>query len=211
MTSDTGGARRYQSARRAEVAEDTRARIRTAAVRLFVDRGYGKVTVNDIAHEAGVAVPTVYASTGGKSAILAAVIEDAVRDPVVDATLSAARRASDPMEVLEALARGVRVDNERYHDIIAVNLTAAAVDETASNILARSNRIYRAALAATVPQLRAMGALLSDFTDQQAADILWFYFGHQAWRSLIDEMSWTWDEAEVWLCKQAAAGLLKPR
>jgi hypothetical protein len=40
------------------------------------------VTVQDIAHEASTAVPTVYASTGGKAAILATLTEEAVRDPV---------------------------------------------------------------------------------------------------------------------------------
>ncbi|WP_107081678.1 helix-turn-helix domain-containing protein [Streptomyces sp. SBT349] len=41
-----------------------------AATRLFVDHGSANVTVADIAREAGTAVPTVYASTGGKGAVL---------------------------------------------------------------------------------------------------------------------------------------------
>src|SRR4051794_32075563 len=49
-----------------------------------------------------------------------------------------------------------------------------------SRIQARSDRIYRGALATTVPQLRAMDALLSDLSDQRAAGVLWFYFGHQS-------------------------------
>jgi AcrR family transcriptional regulator len=180
-------------------------------MRLFVDKGYGKVTVNDIAREAAVAVPTVYTSAGGKTAILATIIDGAVRDPVVDATLSAVRRAQDPREVINVIANGTRVDNERYHDIIQVNRTAAAVDQKATEILERSNLAYRAALAAALPRLREMHALQDHFTDERATDVLWFYFGHRSWHTLVAELGWTWDEAEEWLRERAATDLLKPR
>jgi Bacterial regulatory proteins, tetR family len=60
----------------AEVRVGTRATILATATRLFLAHGYGRVTVNDIAQEAHLAVPTVYASTGGKSAILSTLIEE---------------------------------------------------------------------------------------------------------------------------------------
>ena len=202
--------RPYRSVRRAETAGDTRARILDAAMRLFVDKGYGKVTVNDIAREAGVAVPTVYTSAGGKTAILATVIDEAVRDPVVDATLAAVREAREPHEVINLIANGTRVDNERYRDIIAVNRTASVVDESATEILERSNAAYRRALAEAVPRLREIKALPTHFTDERATDALWFYFGHQSWHTLVTELGWTWDEAEEWLREQAATALLKP-
>jgi AcrR family transcriptional regulator len=203
--------RPYRSVRRAEAAGDTRARILDAAMRLFVAKGYGKVTVNDIAREAGVAVPTVYTSAGGKTAILARIIDQAVHDPVVDATLAAVRRARDAREVIDLLANGTRVDNERYHDIIQVNRTASAVDENATEIQERSNRKYREALADALARLRELDGLHDQFTDERATDVLWFYFGHQSWHTLVAELGWTWDEAEHWLRERAAAALLTPR
>ncbi|OBF40939.1 hypothetical protein A5724_04965 [Mycobacterium sp. ACS1612] len=203
--------RPYRSARRAEAAGDTRARILAAGMRLFIEKGYGLVTVNDIAREAGVAVPTVYSSAGGKTALLATIIEEAVRDPVVEQTLAAVRRARDPREVIDVTAHGTRADNERYHDIIQVNRTAAAVDESAAEILDTSNRAYRQSLAVAAARLREMGALREHLTDERATDLLWFYFGHQPWHTLVAEAGWTWDEAEHWLREQAAAALLKPR
>jgi len=211
MASGAGESRTYHSARRAEAAGDTRARILDAAMRLFVEKGYGKVTVNDIAREARVAVPTVYTSAGGKTAILATIIDEAVRDPVVDATLAAVREALEPREVISLIAKGTRVDNERYHDIIQVNRTASVVDENAAEILARSNRAYRDALTEALPRLREMDALQAHFTDERATDLLWFYFGHQSWHTLVAELGWTWDEAEEWLRERAGAALLKPR
>ncbi len=210
MSSETPAGRPYRSARRAEAAEDTRARILDAAMRLFVGKGYGKVTVNDIAREAAVAVPTVYASAGGKTAILATIIDEAVRDPIVDATLAAVRRAGDAREAIGVLAHGVRLDNERYHDIIRVNRTAAAVDENAMEILVRSDRIYRQALADVLPRLRELAPLRADLTDQRAADLLWFYLGHQSWLTFVAELGWTWDEAEKWLRERVETALLEP-
>src|SRR5262245_13143456 len=181
MAPYTGEGRPYRSVRRAEAAGETRARILDAATHLFVAKGYGKVTVNDIAREAGVAVPTVYTSAGGKTAILATIIDEAVRDPVVDATLAAVRAAQDPGEVINVVANGTRVDNERYHDIIQVNRTASAVDENATERHERSDRAYREALAETLPRLREMRALQDQLTDQRGTDLLWFYLGHQSW------------------------------
>jgi len=210
MSSETPEGRPYRSARRAEAAEDTRARILDAAMRLFVGKGYGNVTVNDIAREAAVAVPTVYASAGGKTAILATIIDEAVRDPVVDATLAGVRRAGDAREAIRVLVHGVRLDNERYHDIIRVNRTAAAVDENAMEILVRSDRIYRQALADVLPRLRELAPLRDDLTDQHAADLLWFYLGHQSWLTFVVELGWTWDEVEKWLRTRVETAVLKP-
>ena len=201
--------RPYQSVRRAQTASDTRTRILATAMRLFLENGYGKVTVGDIAREADVAVPTVYASTGGKSAILATLIDQARRDPVGDATLAAVGEARTPREVISVIAHGVRVDNERYHDVIQVMKTAATIDESATAILARSDRIYRETLAIVVQRLHEMSALQGHLTDQQAIDILWFYFGHEAWHTLVFERRWSWDDAERWLAEQAATALLQ--
>ena len=139
-------ARPYHSARRAQAAADTRATILATAMRLFLEHGYGKVTVADIASDASLAVPTVYASVGGKSAVLATLIDEAMRDPVVGETLSAIRKCGSPHDVIGVTAHGVRVDNERYHDIVQVMTTAAAIDDAATEILMRSDYGYRQAL-----------------------------------------------------------------
>ncbi|MDT7611973.1 MAG: hypothetical protein QOG96_6476, partial [Pseudonocardiales bacterium] len=119
MSAETPRTRRpYRPLRRAQTASQTRAAILAAAMRLFLRRGYGNVTVADIATDARTAVPTVYASTGGKAAILATLIAEAQGDPVVEATLAAVRERTDPREVIRAATLGVRTDNERYHDII---------------------------------------------------------------------------------------------
>jgi AcrR family transcriptional regulator len=203
-------ARPYRSPRRAQAAADTRAAILAAAMRLFVERGYGRVTVGDIAREASTAVPTVYASTGGKSAILATLIDQGMRDPVVEETLAAIRGSRTPREVIEVTAHGTRVDNQRHFDLIQVMVAAAAVDETATATLARSDRLYWRTLARTSERLRELDALKPGLTPHRATDVLWFYLGHRAWRLLVSERRWSWDDAERWLSEQAATALLDP-
>jgi AcrR family transcriptional regulator len=202
--------RPYQSPRRARAAAETRATILAAAMRLFLERGYGRVTIADIARAAATAVPTVYASTGGKSAILATLIDRAERDPVVEATFAAIRDSRTPREAVRVTAHGVRVDNERYHDLIRVMVTAATQDDTATATLVESDRRYRQALARTADRLRELGALKPGMTLDRATDILWFYLGHQAWHLLVADRGWSWDDAEGWLAEQVSTALLDP-
>jgi len=200
--------RTYRSARRAQSAADTRAAILDAAVRLFCEHGYGKVTVQDIARAASTAVPTVYASTGGKTAILGTLIDEATRDPIVGETIAAVDACDDPRGAIRALVHGVRVDNERYREIVRVMKDASALDQTAADFVARSDDLYRQALARAVDRVREIGALKPELTRRRAADIAWFYLGHESWHVLAVARQWTWDEAEEWLAGQLAVALL---
>jgi AcrR family transcriptional regulator len=201
--------RRYRSPRRARAAADTRATILTTAMRLFVEHGYGNVTIGDIAREASTAAPTVYASTGGKAAILAKLIGDAIKDPIVNTTVSAIRESSTPHDAIRVTAHGTRVDNERHRDMVEIMISAAAIDEAARATLVQSNRIYWEALAHTADRLQDMRAVKPGIDRGRATDILYFYFGHQAWRVCVAERGWSWDDAEQWLADQAGTALLE--
>ncbi|MEO7430336.1 MAG: helix-turn-helix domain-containing protein, partial [Acidimicrobiales bacterium] len=58
--------RSYDSSRRRAQAAETRAVIVRAGCDLFIEQGYGRTTVADIARAAGVSVETIYASFGNK-------------------------------------------------------------------------------------------------------------------------------------------------
>ncbi|OBK42517.1 TetR/AcrR family transcriptional regulator [Mycobacterium kubicae] len=216
MAASSGGAstrrpRPYQSTLRAQAALATRRKILDSAMQLFLEHGYGKVTVGDIAAAASLALPTVYASTGGKAAILGTLIDEAVKDPIVDQTLSAVRKSKSGNEILGIVAHGTRVDNERYHDIIEVLKHAAAVDANAAAILQQSNDEYRRALSHVARRLRTLKATPAGMTEARITDVLWFYFGHDPWHSLVADRGWPWDDAEQWLLAQATMALLARR
>ena len=159
--------------------------------------------------ERRVALPTVYASTGGKAAILSTLIDEAMSDPIVDHTLAAVAASQSAEEVMELTARGVRTDNERYHAIVQVMKTAATLDSTATEILLRSDETYRKALGHTARRLRSLRRLKRGLNERRATDILWFYLGREAWHVLVAERQWSWDTAEQWLTARASEALIE--
>src|ERR1051326_2705000 len=70
--------RPYHSPQRQQQAQGTRQQIVDGAGRLFTQDGYFGTTIEAIAQEARVAVPTVYAAFGSKRAILSALIDVAI-------------------------------------------------------------------------------------------------------------------------------------
>ncbi|CAM5509686.1 TetR/AcrR family transcriptional regulator [Streptomyces canarius] len=191
--------RPYRNDRRAKAAAGTRATILDAALRLFVEHGYAKVTIGDIAREAGIAVPTVYASTGGKAAILATLMYRGVDDPVVERTLETVRTATDARMAIAATARGVRLDNERHLEIVQVMVTAACVDQRVQEELDEVVRRYRRSLGVLAGRLAELGALKPGLSAERAGDMLWFLLGLPSWRLFITGCHWSWDETERWL------------
>ena len=113
------------------------------------------------------------------------------------------------MLAVEITAHATRMDNERYHDLIQVEVSAAAIEETAAKTLRSSDRLYVHTLAKTATRLAELRALKDSLTIQRATDILWFYFGHRSWH-LFFERHWSWNDAEQWLTEQACAALLRP-
>lgn len=201
----TKAARQYHSPTRAQGAAATRRKILDAAMRLFLEYGFGKVTVVEIAKEAAVALPTLYANIGGKATILSTLIDEAVTDPIVDETFSAILDSHSPRGVIEAAAHGTRVFNERSRDIMQVMKAAAAIDGTAGDMLLRTAEVYQRRLSRVARTLRKLHD--TGLTNKEATDVLWFYFGQDAWHVLVAQRHWGWDKAERWLAAQAFAAL----
>jgi hypothetical protein len=65
----------------------------------------------------------------------------------------------------------------------------------------QSTTAYRQALKDVAEHLRDKGLLTTDVP--KAIDALWFCFGFGAWRTLVRECGWSWDDAERWLAQQA--------
>ncbi|MCU1599885.1 MAG: regulatory protein TetR, partial [Frankiales bacterium] len=62
--------RPYDSSRRQEQARATRRAVLETARDLFIERGYGRTTVKDIAVQAGVSAELIYAAFGNKPTLL---------------------------------------------------------------------------------------------------------------------------------------------
>lgn len=198
----------YHSPRREDAAAATRAAILGCARDLFLARGYAEVTVPEIARAARVAVQTVYSSTGGKSAILTALLQPAVEDSDGAGTRDAVQQISDPRRVIAAAAEGTRRVHERHWDILWGLVRRVPGEPAAQRAVDAAVAHCLAGLSCIAQRLVELDALQPGIDLPQAVDVLWFHFGQGAWFSLVGERGWTFDRAEAWLDEAAARALL---
>jgi AcrR family transcriptional regulator len=201
---------RYRSPRREDAAAQTRKAILDRARELFLKHGYAATTVPEIARAARVATQTVYASTGGKAAMFAELLEPAINDPTAAEAMTAARRAQDPERVLTLCATAARSGQERYWDLVYGLMRRPPEDELAQRAVANVTAKCLEALAVIAQRLDDLGALKSGISPARGTDILWFYFGPGAWTSLVGDRGWTFDQAAQWLLQSARRDLLRP-
>ncbi|MFD3687065.1 TetR/AcrR family transcriptional regulator [Nocardiopsis sp. NPDC058631] len=201
--------RAYRSPRRERDAARTREEILDAARGLFVSRGYLRVTMSDIAREAGTAVKTVYASVGTKSELLRELLRLDVAESAASETIEELRSAPDLAAAAACLARGTRSDHERFSDSIDL-LYASLGDEGADRIWEQVMGSYRGALREAATVLVAKGFVSERLDVEEVSDRLWFCFGIAAWRTLLKDCGWNYGRAESWLGAQAVAALGGP-
>lgn len=199
---------RYRSPRREDAAAATREAIVSRARDLFLARGYAATTVPEIARAARVATQTVYASTGGKAALFAELLRPAINDPTAAEAVAAARQATDPDSVLALCAMAARSGQERYWDVMYGLTRRPPDDQQAQQAIANVAAKCMQALTSIAQRLDVLGALRPGISATAAADMLWFYFGPNAWYSLVGDRGWTFDRATRWLLDAARRDLL---
>jgi AcrR family transcriptional regulator len=203
---------RYHSERRQEQAAATRQAIVDAARALFVERGYARTTVADIAASAHVAVPTVYVSVGPKPAILG---ELRKQIPVVAGvpqdTRGALAMASHPLGVIAGMVAGIRRLMETCGDLMFAIEAASPFEPVASEAWEEGLVIHRAAWGMAVEQLEALGALKQTLNTTKAADTLSVLSLPATWRTLSRDHGWTYDEIETWIIETAMSLVTEPR
>ncbi|MGW3156503.1 TetR/AcrR family transcriptional regulator [Streptomyces sp. NPDC001089] len=198
--------RPYVSPLREQAAARTRALILRCAAELFAGRGYGRVTVADIAAAAGVAAKTVFASVGSKSDILDRIVDQGVADSGYEQAMRQVLALWNPEEVLAALARGTRLGNEEQFTVHEAILKALPVHENGEALWERATADYRLALGAAARHLHTLDPPPSGPVDETAG-LLWFWFGPTGWRTLVVENGWSWDRAEDVLRRIAVSSL----
>ncbi|WP_433711753.1 TetR/AcrR family transcriptional regulator [Nocardia sp. CA-084685] len=120
MVESQTGRRRYESLRRMTQAKQTHAEIAEAARRLFLARGWVATTVRDVAREAGVSAPTVYAAYTNKAGLVRALVDaaDLSADPA--RMIAELESTADPRRQLAAMVGYDRRLFERAGDLIAL-------------------------------------------------------------------------------------------
>ena len=197
--------------RRQELAEQTRAAIVAAARRLFAAQGYAQTKVEDIARAARVAPITIYTTVGGKVGMLRMLMEIWSTAPGNEAALSSILALRNPLAIIESVAGVVRSMREEFGDIAYFMHDAAPQDQAVAESLAVATARYRKWFLVVAQHLASLRGLRSGLTLEDAADLLWFYFGYWGYYTLHNENGWTYERAERWLVKAAAHSLLKEK
>jgi TetR/AcrR family transcriptional regulator of autoinduction and epiphytic fitness len=208
--------RRYDMSNRAREAEATRRRIVEAAARLFVRDGYSATSIAAIAQEAGVAVPTVYASLRSKPHIMRAVVDLTVRGDDDAAPLAARaawreiERERDPHTQLELFARLHREICDREAVVFQQLEAAAGADPEATKLLAEHDErryLTQSRLARNLHRHKRLRPRLSART---AADTIWTLASERTYLALVQNRGWRPERYERWVAEQLIAALLSP-
>jgi TetR/AcrR family transcriptional regulator, regulator of autoinduction and epiphytic fitness len=214
MTKARVKSRPYEMTNRARQADETRRRIVEAAARLFVRDGFAGTSISAIAEEAGIAVPTVYASMRSKANILRAVVELTVRGDTETPPL--ASRAAwqeieaqrDPRELLTRFAELHTEIGEREAGVFAQIEAAAGGDPEATELLAEHDRMRYETQSRLARALQRRKQLRPGLSARQAADIIWTLASERTYLALVRGRGWKPAAYERWVAEQLIAALL---
>ena len=192
--------RAYDASRRRASAEERRGRILQTARNLFGHYGYGATSIERIAGEAGVAVPTVYAIYRSKRALLFALLDQAdARADVAGLLRDLNSAAGNPRKQLRRLVSFTCRFYAQAGDIIDIARGAGGTNE---DLLALWQEGEDRRLRGQKPLADAWdrsGALRKNINAKEALDILWAMTGADHYRLFVVDRKWSAARYEVWL------------
>ncbi|WP_162794895.1 TetR/AcrR family transcriptional regulator [Nonomuraea lactucae] len=206
--------RQYRSAKRAAAAAATRARIREAAARLFVEQGYVATTMRDVAASAGVGERTLYDAFPTKAALFGHTLGVATvgdEAPVRVADRPEVRSAHDEPDAEEAIARTVSYATDlldRAGDLIMVSVEAAGADPDMRAAADAGARATHEVYLALTEALRERGALQPGLDATAAADVMYALASPHMHQLLCRHRGWPLERYRAWLRNALARELL---
>jgi AcrR family transcriptional regulator len=198
-----GVKKRYDSTRRQEQAQENRRRILQAGHDLFVEQGYGRTTITDVAARAGVAVETVYTAFKNKPTLLHRAWDLAVGGDDQDVALlerPELRAVFAEPDLATRLATYATVHTAIMRRTARLHLAvhgAAASDAAAAALLADIDRERLAGMAVHASAAAATGQLA--VTEDECRDVLWSTTDGFLWHRLVQQRDWTDERYGTWL------------
>jgi AcrR family transcriptional regulator len=207
--------RPYQSTLRQRQAQSTRLSIIEAAARLFSAQGYVATSMDEIATAAGVGRATVFASVGGKAAILKAAYDIAIvgdDEPIPLPQRSwaiAVRNEPDPGRMIDGYAAMIAEISSRVAPIYEAMRGAAAADPEARALWDAIRKERRGGAAGFVGFVVARDALRTGVDRKMAGDVVWALIDPGLYHLLVIEMRWTPAQFQAWLGETVKGQLLQ--
>jgi AcrR family transcriptional regulator len=195
--------RKYSSAVREEQAARTRTRILDAAAELFLERGYARTTMKDIAVQADVARDTVHAIFGSKARVLTALIDHRL---VPDGSVTnvtqlpealAIKDEVDQSKQIELFAKFIAGISTELRPVFEILRTASAVEPEMAKVFEEMDQFRMNNMQTYASWIAARGPLR--VSTRQAGEIIWALASLDVARMLCDELGWTESQHARWL------------
>jgi AcrR family transcriptional regulator len=204
--------RRYDSARRAEQARQTRNAIIETARRLFLRDGYAGTTIAAIAAAAQVSVETIYKAFGGKPGLVRAICDAALAGagPVPAETRSDQLQLHepDPRRIVRGWGELTVEVAPRIAPIMLLVRSAAAADPEMAGLLAEVEAARLSRMTGNARNLAAAGHLRPDVTVEQAGEVMWTYSSPELYELLVIKRGWPLGRYGAFIAEAMIAALL---
>lgn len=201
--------RSYRSTARDAQAAQTRSRSLASARKLFESEGFECVTIEKIARDADVSVPTIYSLFQSKRGVLRALMDEALPLDEFNALVEKSAQEKSPKDRLRISAKIARqmYDAEKAQMDI---FRGAAVLAPEFKELEREKEMRRyKRQEMTIKAMAKEKSLETGLALTKARDILWAFTGRDMYRMFVLEQGWSSDEYEKWLAQFLIQTLLK--
>jgi AcrR family transcriptional regulator len=189
--------RSYTSSRRADSARQTRALIREAAARLFVEQGVALTTMRQVADAAGVAERTVYTAFSTKTALFNEVIDiatvgDDLPIPVADRDdFTSTMTETDPARAVRILVDYGTALVERAGGLIIAAIESSGADPDMREWSERGKAATAANLLTVAKAWKRNGLLRDGLDARRAAGMLFALVSPQVHHMLRRDQGWS--------------------
>jgi AcrR family transcriptional regulator len=206
--------RAYRSTLRDEGALETRRRILAAAHALFLEQGYARTSITDLATRAGVARPTVLSVFGSKAALLQSVVDVAMAG--TDAPVPVAQQpwfrpvwsATTTPEMLDAYAHACRLIGRRSAGVIELVRRASDEGDDLAALWDRLQANRRHGAGTIAAQARRLGGMRAGLSVRRAGDELFVLNDSGHYLTLVTERGWSEAAYVRWLASAMRHTLL---
>jgi AcrR family transcriptional regulator len=207
--------RAYNSARRQSQAAETRAAIVRAARDLFVEQGYGRTTIAEIARAADVSAETIYLTFKNKAALLHKAWDITVggdEQDIVFHDRPEARAIRSEPDLARRLMLHAAFSTATARRIAPFQLmvqSAADADPAAAAMLEEMGRQRLAGMTVMASEAAKTGQLA--VPEEECRDVMWSMTDGMLWHRLVNERGWTNERFADWLGRMWIHMLLRPK
>lgn len=180
-----------------------------AAARLFVERGYHGVGLENVGEEVGVSRQTVYNQFGSKAGLLratAAFVEDRADLP---GHLAKVFGSTSGLEMLGAMLDAVVAVEPLVRPMSRVVHAARIEDETARELWHNRMNSRLMGMTMVMNRLRADGVLKDDLSPETAAEMAWAIASPHHYEFLVIDRGWTAERYRAHLQAMVNAAVLR--